>query len=93
MKLDFKPVRTGSRAYLKRYNLHDIKNLSKSLLQQIPLSQILEYIKMIQENGYLVEPDFFQMSFYILLGISESFEKVGASFSVQIFRSRCLPYV
>ena len=85
MKLDFKPVRTGSRAYLKRFSLHDIQNLCKSLLQQILASQILEYIKMIQGKGYLPEPAFFQMSFYILSGTTKLFEKVGASFSIQSF--------
>lgn len=35
MKLDFKPGRAGSEAFLKRYSLHDIKNVFESL-QQIP---------------------------------------------------------
>ena len=59
MKLDFKPVRTDSRAYLKRFSLHDIKNLCMSLFQQIPVSQIMEYKKMIKEKDYLLEPVFF----------------------------------
>ena len=35
MKLDFKPGRAGSEAFLKRYSLHDIKNVFESF-QQIP---------------------------------------------------------
>lgn len=35
-----------------------MKNLHKSLFQQIPVAKILEKIKRIWEKGYLLEPDF-----------------------------------
>lgn len=61
------------------------KTCVKSLLQQIPASQIPEYIKMIQGKGYLLEPAGFFFSFYILFRTTKLFGKVGAGFSIQVF--------